>query len=174
MLDGLGSKYDPLVTGVMTTPNSIFLEWFVCLSFEFRDAIEAPWLSVSNRGQQRQQSRCEKGLYQISTSSSPRALISVRSFEELWRKRLGHPSSSVVQNILQTNKFVVSSPNNSNISVRDACQQEKSHQLSFSLSTRISLKPLELVHSDVWGPTTPSVNGYKYYCSFIDDYSKFN
>lgn len=55
----------------------------------------------------------------------------------------------------------------------DACQQAKSHHLPFSLSTRVSLNPLELVHSDVWGPATPSVNGYKYYCSFIDDYSKF-
>lgn len=35
------------------------------------------------------------------------------------------------------------------------------------------LFPLELVYSDVWGPTCTSVGGYKYYVSFLDDFSKF-
>lgn len=34
------------------------------------------------------------------------------------------------------------------------------------------LEPLDVVHSDVWGPTA-SCNGYIYYVIFIDDYSKF-
>jgi hypothetical protein len=33
--------------------------------------------------------------------------------------------------------------------------------------------PLELVFSDVWGPTPSSVGRKNYYVSFIDDYSKF-
>jgi hypothetical protein len=33
--------------------------------------------------------------------------------------------------------------------------------------------PLELVFSDVWGPTLEFVGRYKYYISFIDDFSKF-
>ena len=33
--------------------------------------------------------------------------------------------------------------------------------------------PLELVHSDVWGPARTSSGGYKYYVSFVDDYSRF-
>jgi histone deacetylase 1/2 len=33
--------------------------------------------------------------------------------------------------------------------------------------------PLELVHSDVWGPACASSDSYKYYVSFIDDYSRF-
>jgi hypothetical protein len=54
-----------------------------------------------------------------------------------------------------------------------ACQQAKSHPLSFSDSTRVTTKPLELVHSDVWGPIIKFVNGYQYYVSFLDDYSHF-
>jgi hypothetical protein len=32
---------------------------------------------------------------------------------------------------------------------------------------------LELVYSDVWGPALESVARYKYYVSFINDFSKF-
>jgi hypothetical protein len=37
----------------------------------------------------------------------------------------------------------------------------------------VSKYPLQLVFSDVWGPAPESVGRYKYYVSFIDDFSKF-
>jgi hypothetical protein len=57
--------------------------------------------------------------------------------------------------------------------VCNACQLAKSHQLPYSSSIHHSTKPLELIFSDVWGPAPTSVGGYKYYISFIDDFSKF-
>jgi hypothetical protein len=30
-----------------------------------------------------------------------------------------------------------------------------------------------MIFSDVWGPAPHSVSGFKYYISFIDDFSKF-
>jgi hypothetical protein len=37
-----------------------------------------------------------------------------------------------------------------------------------------SIAPLQLVQSDVWGPAPiTSINGTRYYVSFIDDFSKF-
>jgi histone deacetylase 1/2 len=30
-----------------------------------------------------------------------------------------------------------------------------------------------MIFSDVWGPAPQSVGGFKYYISFIDDFSKF-
>jgi transposase InsO family protein len=30
----------------------------------------------------------------------------------------------------------------------------------------------ELVHSDVWGPTIESFDGYKYFVTFVDDFSR--
>jgi histone deacetylase 1/2 len=55
----------------------------------------------------------------------------------------------------------------------DACQQGKSHQLPFSLSTRVATSPLEIIYSDVWGRAQTSVSGHEYYVSFIDAYSRF-
>jgi hypothetical protein len=37
----------------------------------------------------------------------------------------------------------------------------------------VSKAPLELVFSDVWGPTSSSVGRNNYYVNFIDNYSKF-
>ena len=50
----------------------------------------------------------------------------------------------------------------------------KSHDLPFKTSTSISLHPLDLIYTDVWGPASvPSTTGARYYVSFMDDYSKF-
>jgi hypothetical protein len=35
------------------------------------------------------------------------------------------------------------------------------------------MAPLQLVHTDVWGPTISSINNFKYYVSFFDDYSRY-
>ena len=49
------------------------------------------------------------------------------------------------------------------------------HKLPFVSSQFQSTQPLELVHSDVWGPApVNSCNGYRYYLLFVDDYSRFS
>ena len=41
-------------------------------------------------------------------------------------------------------------------------------------SSRVTKKPLELVHSDVCGPiSVESIGGSRYFITFIDDYSRF-
>ena len=48
------------------------------------------------------------------------------------------------------------------------------HQLSFNKFDFVASKPLELVHSDVWGPASViSINDFRYYLVLIDEYSKF-
>ncbi|MDM1593453.1 transposase family protein, partial [Escherichia coli] len=33
---------------------------------------------------------------------------------------------------------------------------------------------MEIIHSDIWGPAqTPTINGKRYYITFIDDYTRF-
>lgn len=53
-----------------------------------------------------------------------------------------------------------------------SCHLGKSKKLPFSDSTSVTSRPLELIHSDVWGPVpTSSISGFKYYFIFINDYS---
>jgi hypothetical protein len=55
------------------------------------------------------------------------------------------------------------------VSVCDACQRGKSHQLPYPRSSSVSSSVLDLVFSYVWGPAPISVGRNNYYVSFIDD-----
>ena len=58
--------------------------------------------------------------------------------------------------------------------VCEACQLGKSHKLPFSKSHHSSTAPLELLYSDVWGPSPIlSSNGHRNYVHFLDDFTKF-
>jgi hypothetical protein len=85
---------------------------------------------------------------------------------------LGHPAAPIVQKIISSFNLPCHVESIKE-SVCDACQQAKSHQLPYPKSSSQSNFSLELVFSDVWGPAPISAGHYKYYVSFIDDYSKF-
>lgn len=56
----------------------------------------------------------------------------------------------------------------------NACQYDKSHQLPFTLSNSRVVKPFELIHIDLWGPSPINyVMGNCYFLSFIDDHTWF-
>ena len=56
-----------------------------------------------------------------------------------------------------------------------SCFMGKSKQVSFpTTATYRSVRPLECVHSDIWGPCPEeSINGAKYLMSFVDDFSRY-
>lgn len=117
--------------------------------------------------------RCYRGLYPLpSDRSIKQAFGVVKPSLSRWHNRLGHPSFSVVSKIVSSNKLPCLFESNKE-SVCDACQKAKSHQLPYNRSLGSSKFPLELVHSDVWGPAIDSVGRNKYYDSFVDDFSKF-
>jgi histone deacetylase 1/2 len=121
--------------------------------------------------------RSKGGLYPVpfsraSSSLFRHALSSTKTTSAQWHQRLGHPTNKIVQTLVRNNNLSCSSSDNI-VLVCDACQRAKSHQLSYTASHRVSTMPLELIHSDVWGPAIASSGGFKYYVSFIDDYSRF-
>jgi histone deacetylase 1/2 len=117
--------------------------------------------------------RCSGGLYEIKAPVIKQALSSVKVSRDMWHRRLGHPALQVVQHVLRSHELPSLHESNKIESVCDACQQGKSHQLPFSLSTRVTKFPLEIIYSDVWGPAQTSVSGHRFYVSFVDAYSRF-
>jgi histone deacetylase 1/2 len=120
---------------------------------------------------------CKGGLYPLPVAAlRNKQVLSVSSGAhpslERWHHRLGHPSFHIVQQVINKNKLSCSSESKVG-SVCDSCQMAKSHQLPYPKSSSQSNFPLELVFSNVWGPTCDSFGRNKYYVSFIDDYSKF-
>jgi len=55
-----------------------------------------------------------------------------------------------------------------------ACAFAKQKRLKYSSSTSKSLHFFELIHVDIWGPiSVSSIDGYKYFLTIVDDYSRF-
>ncbi len=115
---------------------------------------------------------CRRGLYPLPTGAPIKQVFAVSPSFERWHGRLGHASKPIVLKIISQNKLPCSSKSPSE-SVCDACLQAKCHQFPFPKSSSVSSNPLDLIHSDVWGPASDSVGAKRYYVSFIDDYSKF-
>ena len=105
------------------------------------------------------------GLY-FFQESPPLALHSTASPFQ-WHCRLGHPSSANLRQI------VPSLPNFSTFNC-ETCELSKHRRVSFPLRNNPPcVKPFELIHSDIWGPSrTTGLCGSKYFVTFIDDYSR--
>jgi hypothetical protein len=119
--------------------------------------------------------KCESGLYPLKPSdveSLHQAFVGYSARPDQWHARFGHPSPQIVRSILRL-KNLPCLKESSVSSVCNAYQLAKSHQVPYNTSIRRTTMPLEIIHSDVWGPAPICVGGYKYYISFIDDFTKF-
>ena len=114
-----------------------------------------------------------EGLYRLE---NPQFLAFYSSRQQsatdvVWHKRLGHPHQQVLQ-FLSTTKVI--SVNKVLKTMCESCQLGKTSKLPFSSSVFKSRRPLERIHCDVWGPApVTSVQGFRYYVIFIDNFSRF-
>jgi len=104
------------------------------------------------------------------SASPPSSLAAVRGFQssssvplQLWHHRLGHPNATKINLLLS--QGLISSCNKEPLApVCSSCQSAKSLQLPFSNSNKCTSSFLELIHSDLWGPSNvPSLSGSPYY-----------
>lgn len=85
----------------------------------------------------------------------------------VWHHILGHPTFKVVSQVLTSCNIPFSFTKLSK-TVRNACQLGKACKLRFPNSSTVYSNPLELVISDLWGPSpTTSYNGFRYYVTFV-------
>jgi len=116
------------------------------------------------------------GLYHLFPPSVPsstsQALVGERTSSQSWHQRLGHPALRTVNLVLS--RFQLPVLSNKASSPCNVCPQAKGHQLPFSASQTFICNPLDLIYSDVWGPSpTISINGNRFYVSFVDAFSRF-
>ena len=107
----------------------------------------------------------------ISVAAVTVAISSLPSLA-LWHSRLGHASSSRVQQL--ASKGLLGSVSEDNFDYT-SCQLGKQPALPFNNSESISNSIFELIHSNVWGPSpVASISGSRYFVIFIDDYSRYS
>ncbi|KAI0508127.1 hypothetical protein KFK09_014261 [Dendrobium nobile] len=100
---------------------------------------------------------CRDGLYPIRTASR----LSQLAF---------FSAQATVSSLLKYIPYIC----NKNSSHCNSCRLAKSQRLPFARSISCTSQPFDLLHSDVWGPApVTSVQGARYYISFINDFSKF-
>ncbi|KAF5451638.1 hypothetical protein F2P56_026728, partial [Juglans regia] len=96
------------------------------------------------------------------------AFVGIRVSITDWHRRLGHASFRAVNHVLNSNKISVEV--NKRHSVCPDCEMAKSHNLPFANSVNHATRPLELIFSDVWGPSAvTSTYNSRYYVCFLDD-----
>ena len=106
------------------------------------------------------------------TSSSLLTFSNVKTTSSEWHFRLGHPSFTIMKNIVS--KFLYHClvcyplPH-----IVMPVHVKKSHKIPFSSSTLTSSHPLELLFSDVWTSSVSSVDGFQYYVIFVDHYTRY-
>lgn len=111
----------------------------------------------------------ENGLYLLNTKDIPSTYFSESHSDRttLWHARLGHLPLNIMS-LMFPNKF----SNKTSIQC-EVCTLAKHHRASYPVSNHHSSTIFELVHTDVWGPTkTASHFGFRYFISFIDDFSR--
>jgi hypothetical protein len=101
-------------------------------------------------------------------------LIAVAKNESpnLWHQRLGHMSEKGMKIMHSNGKL--QGLRSIEIDMCEDCILGKQKRVRFQTNGRTPKKErLELIHSDVWGPTTvSSIGGKKYFVTFIDDHSR--
>ncbi|KAK8926311.1 hypothetical protein KSP39_PZI018080 [Platanthera zijinensis] len=105
--------------------------------------------------------RLSNGFYLLDIP--PSALSVVSSVD--WHRRLGYAPLQILKKAL------------SDVSLHEftceSCIFGRQHRSSFHPTCTRSDTPLSLVHSDIWRPyKTPSMFGYRYFVTFMDDYSR--
>ena len=99
----------------------------------------------------------------------------VGSGNKMWHKRLGHPNSDVLHTLFNSGLLGTKACSSIDLSFDcTSCKLGKSKVLPFPHHASRASQCFELIHSDVWGiALVVSHAHYKYFVTFIDDFSRF-
>ncbi|RDX64006.1 hypothetical protein CR513_57483, partial [Mucuna pruriens] len=121
----------------------------------------------------------QNNLYKINltnlTNQNVTCLVSINNYQWTWHKKLGHASLRLISK-LKTHNLVRGLPSHvyKNNILCDSYQKKKQFRGSFESKNIVStIRPLELLHIDMFGPTKiASLSGKHYGLVVVDDYSR--
>ena len=118
---------------------------------------------------------CGKKTGTLYMTSSPRDTVGVAEAStdtSLWHHRLGHISEKGMKMLLSRGKL--QELKSVDFDMCESCILGKQKRVSFLKIDRTpKVEKLELVHTDLWGPSpVASLRGSRYYITFIDDSSR--
>lgn len=105
---------------------------------------------------------------------SPKQLQLLKQEGELWHRRMGHISASVINRVknvtLGINELICENMQNC-----DICAQAKLHKKTFNKDRDRATRPCECIHVDLMGPVTPPTFAKKntYIMCVTDDYTRY-
>jgi hypothetical protein len=114
----------------------------------------------------------EEGLYKLKEHSETTLIHNTINPCELWHRRLAHLH---YKELLIMSKMVTGLPEIQvdHEGISKGCAEGKSVKSPFPSSESKAKSVLDITHSNLCGPmSTSSSNGYVYYVSFIDDFSR--
>lgn len=95
---------------------------------------------------------------------------------ETWHKRLGHLGAENMIKLLNISDGMKLNKNEITKQLKNCktCIEANHVRIPFKTQRRRATRPLEIIHSDVCGPITPSPwDGMKYFITFIDDFTNY-
>ena len=159
----LATKKNLLSVYRLTNDNYVYVEFHADHCIIKEEGIGRPLLKGT----------VKDDLYLLNQDNKPPIAYAAKKVAmELWHQCLGHPHFKVLHHIITTYGLPTLAYNKS--SPCDACSSSKSHKVPYAITQHPTSRPLELVHSDLWGPSLVlSHLGHKYYVIFIDDFTRY-
>lgn len=105
--------------------------------------------------------------------SSPIALVT-SSDNLLWHRRFGHASPEYLRRLFANQPELPDLRfDNLDMAKCGTCCKAKQSKHPYCSKRHRATRPLEIVHTDVIGPISPSLNDEEYIVSFLDDYTYY-
>ena len=130
-----------------TSQNNVFVE-FHPLFFLVKDKITG---TVLLKG------ACENDVYTLPNllvQASPKMVVDVHEQTSIngWHNRLGHPSQKIVHHFVKNFSFpIIQEEHSSHLCT--SCSITKAHKQPFWINSLQSYALLDLIYTDVWGPS---------------------
>lgn len=132
---------------------------------------------ISKRGKQLAVATRDVKMYKLHLSweESYAHVCEVEIGAELWHRRLGHIGRTSLQNLQKlVDGIGPFDQQGKHTRLCSTCVQGKQTKLPHNETRQRATRPLQLVHSDLLGPVTPTTyDGKRYVLTFIDDFTHY-